>query len=158
MESMNALAGIAARLERLVSEIRDGSEVTVQQLSEIGEILSSLRMDEVPRSAQHIHDIGTTTALLTRLTLGDVPAALHGEVAAIWAAHESRWLTKTTYNEVRSRITEAMRDVRKVDEEIDRLEGDIRLRQQRLETLTALADLLDALTGQMPANPSLENS
>lgn len=155
---MNALAGIAARLERLVSEIRDGSEVTVQQLSEIGEILSSLRMDEVPRSAQHIHDIGTTTALLTRLTLGDVPAALHSEVASIWAAHESRWLTKTAYTEVRSRITEAMRDVRKVDEEIDRLEGDIRLRQQRLETLTALADLLDALTGQMPANPSLENS
>lgn len=155
---MNALAGIAARLERLVSEIRDGSEVTVQQLSEIGEILSSLRMDEVPRSAQHIHDIGTTTALLTRLTLGDVPAALHFEVASIWAAHESRWLTKTAYNEVRSRITEAMRDVRKVDEEIDRLEGDIRLRQQRLETLTALADLLDALTGQMPANSSLETS
>lgn len=158
MESINALGGIAARLERLVSKIRGGSEITVQELSEIGEIRSSLRMDEVPQSAQHIHDIGTTTVLLTRLTLGNVPAVLHPEVSSIWAANASRWLTQTAYDDVRSRITEAMRDVRKVDEESGRLEGDIRLRQQRLEALTALADLLDALTGQMPANPSLGTS
>jgi hypothetical protein len=158
MESMNGRAGIAARLERLVSEIRDGNEITVQQLSAIGEILSNLRIDEVPQSAQHIHDMGKTTALLMRLTLGDLPPGLHSEVASIWTANESRWLTQTAYHELRSQITEAMRDVRKVDEETGRLEGDIRLRQQRLETLTALADLLDALTGQMPANPSLETS
>ena len=158
MESLNALARAGVRLEDLLSELRSGEQVSVQQLSEIAEILNVLDIDGAPQSARHVHDVPATSQLLERLTLGSVPDGLHSDVASVWAPNATRWLNRAVYGEIRRQIDDAMRDVRKVDGDIDRLEADIRLREERLETLKALADLLDALTGRSLVSPSPEKS
>ena len=83
--------------------------------------------------------------MLSRLTLGPAPAGLHERLQEIWAAFQDRWASRELLSELEQDFAKLGEALRETESALSSRESELRVRRKRVESLQALAEILDEI-------------
>jgi hypothetical protein len=83
---------------------------------------------------------------LEKLRIGPAAPDWEEGVREAWAAIEGRWASRATLEKLEAALEPLLEPLRQTGNELDGLEAELRIGEERIETLRLLAAILDELT------------
>jgi hypothetical protein len=88
---------------------------------------------------------------LEKLRIGPAAPDWDAGVREAWAAIEGRWASRATLEQLEAALALLLEPLQQTGDELDGLEAEVRIGEERVETLSMLAAILDELTRTPPA-------
>lgn len=125
-----------------------GARPTFEKVKRFAHLLRLLRDDHAHRPDEKprlLLDAGSLAPQLDALRMGPPPEHLDGDLLQVWAAVQHAWASAVVFGNLEEEVQRLLSPHRQSAGALQEAESELREREERLEALRTLADLLDEL-------------